>query len=420
MPDLNLGRNNMNNVLIIGINFHPEIISTAVYSSGLAEHLSESGRNVSVVTANPYYPEWKVHPGWKRWRYSSRIHAEKISVIHCPLYVPSKPSFIKRVLHHLSFAATSFVPILVNVMRNRPDVVLVVAPSLLSAPLALLCAKIRQCNTWLHIQDFEVEAALATGMMRKNSILAKLANKFESWVLRKFNIVSTISDAMQAKLLQKGINRRRVFQFRNWTDTENIYPLEKHNSLRKELGVHGKYVVLYSGNLAFKQGLEIIPQVIKELSHRRDIVFLICGDGPMRAELMQSCPMQDNVKFVPLQPYAKLNSLLACADVHLLPQRADFDSLVLPSKLTNMLASGIPTVATTLPGSAIAEELEKSGVCVEPGNHLGVANAICKILDDRKLRSTLGRNARQRALEHWGKQKIMQHLEDVLTSKLVD
>ena len=101
--------------------------------------------------------------------------------------------------------------------------------------------------------------------------------------------------------------------------TENIYPLEKHNSLRKEL-VQGKYVVLYSGNLAFKQGLEIIPQVIKELSHRRDIIFLICGDGPMRAELMQSCPMRDNVKFLPLQPYAKLNSLLACADVHLLPQ----------------------------------------------------------------------------------------------------
>ena len=85
-----------------------------------------------------------------------------------------------------------------------------------------------------------------------------------------------------------------------------------------------------------------------------------------------------------------------------------------------MLASGIPTVATTLPGSAIAEELEKSGLCVEPGNHVGVANAICKILDDQKLRSTLGRNARQQALEHWGKQKIMQHLEDALSSKLAD
>ena len=161
----------MKKILMLGVNFHPEIISTAVYSSGLAEYLADSGREVSVVTANPYYPEWKVHPGWQTWRYSNRKYLNTIRVTHCPLYVPSSPSFVKRILHHVSFELKSSFAVLEYVLSNRPDFILVVGPSLMSAPLALSIARILRLKTWLHVQDFEVEAAFATGMIRKNSLL---------------------------------------------------------------------------------------------------------------------------------------------------------------------------------------------------------------------------------------------------------
>ena len=61
---------------------------------------------------------------------------------------------------------------------------------------------------------------------------------------------------------------------------------------------------------------------------------------------------------LPLQPADRLNELLNLADIHLLPQRADAADLVMPSKLTGMMASGRAVLATASPGTQLATVID--------------------------------------------------------------
>lgn len=96
-------------------------------------------------------------------------------------------------------------------------------------------------------------------------------------------------------------------------------------------------------------------QAVQRLVDRKDLLFVICGEGSERQTLRTQAQALGNVRFVPLQPLERLNALLKLADIHLLPQRADAADLVMPSKLTGMLASGRPVVATAQPDTQVGK-----------------------------------------------------------------
>lgn len=393
--------------LILGINYAPEMIGIAVYTTGLAERLAEEGHEVQVVTALPYYPAWKVSEGWSKYKYKTETPKPNLRVTHCPLYVPAVPTGIKRLVHHATFALTALPIMLRHAFAQKPDVVFVAAPSLISAPVGTLAARLSGAASWLHVQDFEVEAAFATGLIKEKSRMGRLAKRFERAVMRRFDRVSSISRPMLQKLLEKGIRPSQIFELRNWGDLSAITPVDDRAPLRARFGIDTPHVALYSGNLANKQGLEIIPQVAERLKHRTDLTFAICGDGPMKDRLQADAADLPNVRFYPLQPKEKLSDLLGMADVHLLPQIAGAAELVLPSKLTNMLASGRPVVATALSGTALADEVEGCGLTVDPGDSDGMANAISVLLEDDTARATFGTAARTRAVDRWDGDRIL-------------
>lgn len=409
-------------IMIVGINYAPEIISIAVYSTGLAEYLARNGHQVEVVTAVPYFPAWRVFDGWRGLRWRRETPAPGLRVTHCPIYVPAKPSGAKRILHYATFALSALPIALMAAIRRPPDVVFVVAPSLVSAPVGLIAARLSGAKTWLHVQDFEVEAAFATGLLRGDSRIGRLAVAFESWVLRRFDRVSSISGPMVARAESKGVAAPRTFELRNWADLGRVKPQTTPSPLRAEMGITTPYVALYSGNLANKQGLDIIPAIARALAHRDDLTFVVCGDGPMRAQLVAAAEGLANVRFFPLQPVEKLNDLMALADVHLLPQIAGAADLMLPSKLTNMLASGRPVVATADQGTALWDEVQGVGLLTPPGDHVAAAAAIERLLSDDALRAQMGQAARQRALENWDMTAILgrfqRELEQVIAKDL--
>lgn len=395
-------------VLIVGINYRPEVISCAVYTTGLAEDLARQGARVEVVSALPYFPDWRVFDGWRGPFWRRARGPDGIRVVHCPLYVPRKPTGARRVLHHASFALSALPVALWKALRFRPDIVFAVAPGLLSAPTAWLAARAAGARTWLHVQDYEVEAAFATGLLSRGSAAGRLALAFERWVLRRFDRVSTISAPMLAKLPEKGVARARTYELRNWADIARVTPMpEGRSPLKAELGIETRFVALYSGALANKQGLEILPAIARALAHRGDVTVVVCGEGPLRDALMESAEGVANMRFLPLQPIERLSDLLGMADVHLLPQIAGAADLVLPSKLTNMLASGRPVVATAEAGTTLGREVEGAGLLAAPGDGAAAARAVERLLDDPALRGSLGEEARRRALERWDKTAIL-------------
>lgn len=401
------------NILLLTLNYAPEPVGIGPYSAGLAEALAERGHRVQVIAGKPYYPQWRVYPafagsGWQQGE------ERGVAITRCPHYVPAQPGGLKRILHLASFALTALPIALRAALRDkaqRPQVVMVIAPALLSVLTGWLAARLAGARLWIHVQDFEVEAALATGLLGEQGLPARLARWLEGWVLRRGDRVTTISPQMCAKLRDKGVAAERVREVRNWADARFAADPDGARAIRAEWGLGDRLVALYSGNIARKQGIEILVEAARLLRDRPDIGFVICGEGPNRAELERLAAGLENIQLHDLQPAERMGAMLTMADLHLLPQIAGAADLVLPSKLTNMLASGRPVVATADPGTGLFSEVDGCGTLTAPGDAAALAAAIAALAADPARRAAYGAAARQRAEERWMKDAIIDRVE---------
>jgi len=402
----------MKRILIYGINFPPEQIGIGKYTGEMAAWLAGRGDELRVVTAPPYYPEWRVRDGYTGGGF--RIEQwQGMTVWRCPIWVPDRPTGAKRILHLLSFALSS-APVMFRQVFWGPDIVWVAAPSLMCAPAAWLAARLSGAKAWLHVQDLEVDAAFELGILRRPWVRA-LALRVERWLLRRFDRISTISARMAETLVDKGVPAARVGVLENWVNLDIVAPMKEPSALRSTLGIKAETcVVLYSGNMAEKQGLEIVVEAARRLREREHITFILCGEGPARARLVQLTAGLPNIRFLALQPAERLNDLLNLADIHLLPQRAEVADLVMPSKLTNMLASGRPVVATAAPGTQVDEAVRRCGIVVRPGDVDAFAGAIELLAENSSRRSELGRRGREYAESNWARDEILGRFENEL------
>ncbi|MDO9238265.1 MAG: glycosyltransferase WbuB [Aquabacterium sp.] len=392
-------------ILIYSANYAPEPTGIGKYSGEMAEWLAANGHDVRVVAAPPYYPNWQVAEGYQ-WPPYRREQLNGVGVWRAPLWVPAQPSGIKRVLHLLSFAISS-APVMLRQVVWSPDVVLTVAPAIACAPMGWLTARLSGATAWLHVQDFEVDVAFQMSLL-KGRFAQRIALWCERTLMRRFDKVSTISNKMVDRLRSKGISADVVELFPNWVDTHGVMPLAGVSSYRAELGIApDKIVALFSGTWGAKQDLLSIPEAAKLLAHRSDLMFVICGDGLMRPELEAACAGLPNVRLLPLQPKERLSDLLGMADIHLLTQSADAQDLVLPSKLTGMLSSGRPVVATCHPDTEIAAVVSRCGLVASPGCTAGFAQAIVRLADQPQLRAELGAQARIYAEHSLAKDPIL-------------
>ena len=399
-------------IVVYGINYRPELTGIGKYSGEMAEWLAARGHEVRVVTAPPYYPQWQVAVNYSQWSYG-RETLGCVDVWRCPLWVPNSPSGLKRILHLASFALSSL-PVMLSQAFWRPDVILVVEPPLFCAPISLLSSWLGHARSWLHIQDFEVDAAFELGVL-SSPHLCRVVLKMERWLMSKFNRVSTISDQMMVRVGAKGILPEKQVLFPNWVDVDHIYPIGSPSTFREQLGVPESSVVfLYSGNMGEKQGLEIVIAAAERLIEHKEIVFVMCGQGAAYHRLYDQGKGLENIHWLPLQPIEKLNDLLNLADVHLLPQRADAADLVMPSKLTGMLASGRPVLATALEDTQISNVLVSSGVIVPPGNVDLFIAAMLELARNAEMRQKLGKNARGYAVEYLGRDAVLARFEESL------
>jgi len=161
------------------------------------------------------------------------------------------------------------------------------------------------------------------------------------------------------------------------------------------------------------QGLELIVEAAECLKEK-PVCFVLCGDGPARLRIEAMAEQLDNIRFIPLQPMRRLNELLNFADIHLLPQRADATDLVMPSKLTGMLASGRPVVATAWPNTEIEQVLRLCGVVVAPGDAQVFADAVLNLVQDVAQRQRLGHLAREVAERNFSEDSVLATLEERL------
>lgn len=408
-------------ILLYSLNYSPEPVGIGKYSGELASWLAGQGHEVKVICSPPYFPHWRVGLNAQacdsQYRNSYNVEfLDGVTVIRCPLWVPTCPSGFKRLLHLASFACSSFFP-LFRQLRWRPHVIITVVPALFCAPSTLLfrhfCGP--ETKAWLHYQDLELDAAFELGMLRGKH-LRLLAERCESSLIRNFNIVSSISQAMVFRLQEKGLATWRSHLLPNWVDLDKIYPQSCHehaqNIYRRTFNIDPKTTVLmYSGSMNRKQGLELLVTVIRRLKHRRDLLWLLAGEGPTKIDLLNACQGMKNVQVLPLQPLEHLNDWLNIADVHLLPQKRAAADLVLPSKLLGILASGRPVIACSPLGSELGYLASEAGSCVPPDDVDAFASAIESFANDPQLRIRKGAQARRFAEQNFGRESVLKEFQ---------
>lgn len=395
-------------ILIYSANFAPEPVGIGKYSGEMAAWLVAKGHQVRVVAAPPYYPAWQLDQTYA-WPPYRREQWRGVDVWRCPLWVPKVPGGLLRVVHLLSFAISSL-PIMLWQIFWRPNVVLVIAPALVCAPAGYMVARLIVAKACLHIQDFEVDVAFQMGLL-KNPLLQRMVLATECCLLRCFDQVSSISSRMLDRLRHKGIAENKIRFFPNWVDISHIYPLTDPSDYRHELGISLlTKVVLFSGTMGGKQGLMVIPEAAKKLVHRQDVMFVVCGDGVMKPQLEAASIGLSNIKFLPLQPFERLGQLLGLADIHLLPQSPEAADLVLPSKLSGMLASGRAVIANCNADTEIANVVARCGLVVAPEDGNALADAIGSLVDDDKARLHFGKQARLYAEENLARDSVLGRL----------
>jgi colanic acid biosynthesis glycosyl transferase WcaI len=371
----------------------------------MAEWLAAQGHQVRAVVGVPFYPFWKVQEGYSGIGYS-RETIRGVDILRCPLYVPSCQSGLKRLIQYATLAVTSTLPLWSWALFWQPEIIWTVMPPLAGMPSALVAARLADAASWLHIQDFEIDAAFELGLLKSPS-LRRVFLRMERRLISSFDMVSTITPRMRDQLAAKKVMARACL-FPNWVDLDAIYPLPDAHTLRDELGIpRTAFVALYSGNLGEKQGVDDLVAVARLLADRPGFRMVISGDGAGRARLASLASGLDNIHFLPLQPMEKFNLLLNMADVHVLPQRREVADLVMPSKLPGMLASGRPVVAGAAEGTQLATEVEGCGIIVPPGDPQAMAGAVRTLMDDSARRCLLGAHAADRAKAHWSKEAIL-------------
>ncbi len=195
-----------------------------------------------------------------------------------------------------------------------------------------------------------------------------------------------------------------------------ITPSKSPSPYRDELGIAKDAVVaLYSGSMAGKQGLELIPASARALEAQiPNLVFVICGEGVAKPGLARDCAGLSNVRMLPLQPAARLGELLGMADIHLLPQHSEAADLVMPSKLTGMLSSGRPVLATANAGTEIARVVTGLGLVVPPGDVVAFNAALSQLAESAELRARFGADARQYAEDRLSQGRVLVDFEQAL------
>ncbi|KJD34630.1 glycosyl transferase family 1 [Tamlana nanhaiensis] len=410
-------------VLLIGYNFTPEPTGIGKYSGEMIDWLANQGHDCYVITTYPYYPYWKVQKPYNKKRFwftkeFKEVHEANgtITTYRCPMYVPTVPTGKKRMLLDLSFMTSAFLQLLKFILlKKKCDTVITVVPSFQFGLLGYIYKIFTGAKSVYHIQDMQIEAAQDLNMISSEKVIRALY-KTEQFIFKNTDVISSISEKMIAKISEKA--SKDVYLFPNWSDTKFFKPHKDRNQLKQIFGFKTTdQIVLYSGAIGEKQGLEAIVYAADNFKMNPTVKFIICGTGPYKEKLQQLVQSLglENILFFPLQPMEKFNQFLNMADVHLVIQKAKASDLVMPSKLTTILSVGGLALITANPDSGLYSLVEKyqMGVLVKAENQEALNKGIESALR-RDNHNETRQNARKYAENYLDIDTIMTNFQEAM------
>jgi colanic acid biosynthesis glycosyl transferase WcaI len=333
------------------------------------------------------------------------------------MYVPETLNTKKRILHEASFLVSSFVRALAT---GKPDLIFAVSPPLGLALTASTLSRLWRVPFVFDVEDLQPDAAVELGMMKGKSLIRALY-RVERLAYENAALVSTITEGMRQRIVQKGTDPAKVVLFPPRADS-SLYTLRDRTNgseFREQYGLQGKLIVSHSGNMGVKQGLEVILEAAGKSREREDIQFLFVGDGAMRPQLEAQARASNlnNVRFLPVLGNDLFLQMLAATDIALITQQRVVSNIVFPSKIVTLLCAGCPVIASVNSESEVARVVLRSGagLIVEPENAEALLNSILKLSKCAETLARMSVQARQFATESWDEGRTLPRMEEQFT-----
>jgi colanic acid biosynthesis glycosyl transferase WcaI len=396
-------------VLIVGLNYLPESTSIGPYTAALAEHLHSTGHAVHVVTGFPMAPQWRIWDGY-RGKWFSRDVINGVNIIRTYLFVPREPRKpLNRILFDCSFALSALVG---GLFTGGCEAVIVISPPLQLGITGWVLARLKRARLFVHLQDLVPEAAVATGMLAESSPSVRIGRAIQRFVYKRADRLGVICDGFAQNLAHKGVPRTKVALLPNFIDLQFIKTFPRDNAFRQRHGLRDNdFVVMYSGSIALKQGLEVFVDAAIALRNEPTIRFLLIGDGPadfvaeLRARAQQA--QLNNLHFLPLQPRDNLPEQLSAADVLVVTQKRAVTDIVFPGKLLYYMAAGRAILAAVSAESETGRFIleNKVGLVVPPEEPNALAQAILHMKANGAV--ALGQQGRRIAESKFDRQHVL-------------
>jgi colanic acid biosynthesis glycosyl transferase WcaI len=323
------GRSSRGRVLVVGINYRPELTGIGPYTSDLAEYLAARGNTVTVITGLPHYPQWQIARSTPR-TLIQRQSMDDVTVVRAAHYVPSRQDAVRRALYEGTFGLTG---LLASLGIERPDAILGIVPTLSGGLQARVLSRRYRTPYGLMFQDLMGPAASQSGIAGGGAVASATA-RAERWAAAEARAVGAVTTSFIPYLRSIGVAPERIQHVPNWTRPAE--PAMTVMETRSHFGwSEGDQVVLHAGNMGLKQGLEQVVNAA-HLSAKRGmpVRFVFSGGGNQSSAIQTAAEGLANVSFLGVPPDGIHASLLVAADVLFLSERPAQIDMSLPSKLT--------------------------------------------------------------------------------------
>jgi len=356
----------------------PEIGAPSARLFETARIWVQAGHQVEVVTCLPSHPFGRLYPGYKnRIRMGEDI--DGITVHRHWTYRTENKGFLRRVAGHASFLPASgwfSTPRL-----NHPQVVIGSSPTFFAAMAARAAARRFSAPFVLEIRDLWPEIFTDLGILT-NPWIIRYLHSWAQWLYREADRVVSVTESFTEHIERLGVPAKKLVTITNGADTDYWKPGERTKARLKLGWKNDEFVVLYVGAHGISHGLSALLKTAERLSDTAGLRFVFVGDGAEKAQLVKTAREKNlsNVTFCDAVPRDQVRVFYQAADLSAVPLRdVHLFSKFIPSKIFEILASGVPLIGALRGEAAEIVERSQGGVVVSPEDHGALARAIVEL-----------------------------------------
>ena len=278
--------------------------------------------------------------------------------------------------------------------KNRHDFIVYYSPSIFWGILVLYLKQIWYVRSYLILRDLFPQWVIDQGLISSGSPVAMYLRFFESISYRAADIIGLQSPENKNWFSAANLSSRPVEVLFNWARMDPIVGIG--NSYRKSLGLEGKVVFFYGGNIGPAQDMENIAVLAKHMLRYSNAHFLLVGSGA-EVEILMKMKENDrltNFSVLPAVEQSEYRKMLAEFDVGLFCLHRDHTTHNFPGKVLEYMNQSKPILGCVNPGNDLKVIVEAAGggYITITGDDKSLFDNAVRLLNDSELRCNLGKN----------------------------